>query len=103
MGDVCSVAKLSTWQQEQCQSLAQVITKSMSANNYDNRENLEPSAMCKSFWSVFLTNEEKTEAKEAELKAQQEKEAAAAQAAHEAEEAKKEAEAAEAKKQEEAE
>jgi len=82
MSDICGEAELKGWRQERCSTLAMSINKAMTDNNYDNREELDASKVCTSFWSVFTVEEQARVAKEkaereAEEKLQAEEKAAA--------------------------
>mmetsp|Transcript_87587 Transcript_87587/g.154525 ORF Transcript_87587/g.154525 Transcript_87587/m.154525 type:complete len:325 (-) Transcript_87587:88-1062(-) len=96
MEDVCGQNSISGWQKDGCVDLAAAVEKIMTADNYENRNNLDASQPCLSFWSRFLETEkaraakEEAERKEAEKKAAEE---AAKQAAEAAKKAKEEAEA----------
>mmetsp|Transcript_29072 Transcript_29072/g.50830 ORF Transcript_29072/g.50830 Transcript_29072/m.50830 type:complete len:876 (+) Transcript_29072:55-2682(+) len=95
MEDVCGQNSISGWQKDGCVDLAAAVEKIMTADNYENRNNLDASQPCLSFWSRFLETEkaraakEEAERKEAEKKAAEE---AAKQAAEAAKKAKEEAE-----------
>mmetsp|Transcript_32398 Transcript_32398/g.59638 ORF Transcript_32398/g.59638 Transcript_32398/m.59638 type:complete len:388 (-) Transcript_32398:48-1211(-) len=94
MEDVCGQNSISGWQKDGCVDLAAAVEKIMTADNYENRNNLDASQPCLSFWSRFLETEkaraakEEAERKEAEKKAAEE---AAKQAAEAAKKAKEEA------------
>jgi len=74
MNNVCGQKVLSGWHKQRCASLASRITEhAMLADNYANRQNLLPSKVCTSFWSVFVEAERTREADEAKEKAEHEK------------------------------
>lgn len=92
MKDVCSQKILVGWHQTRCTALAAAITEhAMLADNYANRESLNPAKVCTGFWSVFVESEKEREAVEAKQREEEEKKRAE-------EEKKREAEEAEAKK-----
>merc|ERR1712151_801590 len=64
MGDVCGQSVLAGWHKERCQSLALTISGAMTANNYENREDLDVSKLCKGYWSKFAAEEAARVAKE---------------------------------------
>merc|ERR1740117_1578608 len=74
MNNVCGQKVLAGWHKQRCASLASRITEhAMLADNYANRQNLLPSKVCTSFWSVFVEAERTREADEAKEKAEHEK------------------------------
>lgn len=124
---ICAEKELGTgWKQQQCKSLASVVTSKMSAEALNNREAFDSEGLCKKIWPQFLVMEQDAvrkeraerlekarkeaeekaaqEKKEAEERAERErKEAEARAAAEKAEAEAKEKAAEEAKKREEAE
>merc|ERR1719506_3245430 len=107
MSFVCNSSELTGWKQQGCYSLARNVRATMTEDKYDNRENLNMTALCGRFWAEFSTEEEKRVEKEREIaeKERAEREAEEKKRAEEAaEEAKAKAEEAarslEAKKQE---
>lgn len=91
MGDICGQAELEGWRKQRCQSLASTISGAMSADNYENREELDVHSVCQNYWSSFSAAERERMSKErAEAEAQR--------VAREAEEKKLAAEHAEAAK-----
>merc|ERR1719281_2345784 len=102
MSYVCNSTKLEGWKKEGCVSFA-AADKIMSGDNYYNRNELNVTSLCGTFWAKFSAEEEAREAaeqaaREAERKKREEEAAAAAKAAAEAaakaaEEAKKAEEA----------
>jgi len=96
MSNVCQQGVLAPWQKLRCSDLASaVVDHAMSADNYANRNSLNPARVCTGFWSKFVDEERKREAVEAKEKAEREAKEAKERAEREAREAK---EAAEAKK-----
>jgi len=103
MSYVCNSTKLEGWKKEGCVSFAAAVDKIMSGDNYYNRNELNVTSLCGTFWAKFSAEEEAREAaeqaaREAERKKREEEAAAAAKAAAEAaakaaEEAKKAEEA----------
>merc|ERR1719482_2116596 len=91
MSYVCNSSELTGWKQEGCYNFAQTLRASMTDDKYDNRENLNMTALCKRFWGKFTEEEEKRVEKEREI-AEKER------AEREAEEKKRAEEAAEAAK-----
>lgn len=91
MANVCQQKALANWQRIRCTDLASaIVSRAMTADSYANRERLDSTKLCASFWSKFVVEEEKREAKEAaERAAQKKKEAeeAAAKKKKEEEEA----------------
>merc|ERR1719362_1641168 len=61
MEEICKQNVLHGWKVERCQGFAKTILHGMTADAYDNRENLNPAGICHSFWSV-MTLEEGAEA-----------------------------------------
>lgn len=97
MNNVCGQKVLAGWHKQRCATLASRITEhAMLADNYANRQNLLPSKVCTSFWSVFVEAERTREADEAKEKAAHDKVVAEQEkkAAEAAAEAKKIADAA---------
>jgi len=100
LDDVCNQKELQGWRHDRCKSLKVVLTSSMSPDSYDNRESLNPEAVCGKFWSDFTAKEQ--------ARMQQEREATEAEERKEAQEAAEESKkateeaAAEAEKQKEA-
>merc|ERR1719335_1121943 len=91
MSFVCNSSELTGWKQQGCYSFARNVRATMTEDKYDNRENLNMTALCGRFWAEFSAEEEKRVEKEREIA---EKE----QAEREAEEKKRAEEAAEAAK-----
>jgi len=74
MGKVCSQKVLAGWHALRCTALADKITEhAMLADNYANRQNLNPMKVCSPFWSVFLETERNREAEEAKERAEKDK------------------------------
>merc|ERR1719387_2769013 len=108
MGFVCNSTALSGWKRDSCYSFARAMGSAMTADKYNNRENMNITSLCASFWSEFAGGEEKREEKErvereaeekrlAEKAAEEAKQAAEAAKRAEEEREKKEAEEAKAK------
>jgi len=79
MNIVCSREELTGWHQQRCTELASAVSTAMVYDLPGNREYLQPSTVCTSFWSRFSVQEkdrvekERAEAaKEAEIRAQKE-------------------------------
>jgi len=115
MGVVCDEPELKGWKQERCTHFTHSITETMTADSWDNREQLDVSGLCVRFWAnvsaseasrVMMEHEEqakKLQAERAEA-AEQAKESAVKAAAEEAaRKAAAEAEAAAEKKRKQAE
>lgn len=103
MSYVCNSSKLTGWKQEGCFNFAQALQATMTEDKYDNRENLNMTALCRRFWDKFSADEEKRVEKEREIaeKEREEREAEEKKRAEEAAEAaKKEAEEAQKKLEE---
>lgn len=111
MGTVCGQAALQGWKGEDCGSFAQSVDASMSADQYFNREELNVTSLCGTFWQKLVAHEGKrmevekaaraAEAAEEARRAAEEAKATAEKRAKEAEEEKKaQAEAARAKAEE---
>merc|ERR1719281_2124082 len=88
MSYVCNSTKLEGWKKEGCVSFA-AADKIMSGDNYYNRNELNVTSLCGTFWAKFSAEEEAREAaeqaaREAEQKKREEEAAAAAKAAAEA-------------------
>jgi len=89
--DVCAQKELNGWHRQRCTALSVALTGAMTQDDYDNRESLDVSPVCTSFWNTFSSEEhirlEKEHAeREAAEKQEQEEQAkeqerAAAQAA----------------------
>jgi len=76
MNKVCSQKVLATesWRGQRCTALANSIAEhAMLADNYANRQNLNPMKVCTGFWSVFVKAESEREAVEAKERAEHEK------------------------------
>merc|ERR1719230_2049010 len=89
MSFVCNSTKLEGWKKEGCVSFAAAVDKIMSGDNYYNRNELNVTNLCGTFWSKFSAEEEAREAaeraaREAERKKREEEAAAAAKVAAEA-------------------
>jgi len=52
MNEICNEKELHGWKMDRCQMFAKTILSDMSADAYDNRENLKPAGICHSFWSA---------------------------------------------------
>lgn len=102
MSYVCNSSELTGWKQQGCYSFARNVRATMTEDKYDNRENLNMTALCGRFWAEFSTEEEKRVEKEREIaeKERAEREAEEKKRAEEAAEAAKKA-AEEARKAEE--
>merc|ERR1719472_410214 len=104
MSYVCNSSELTGWKQQGCYSFARNVRATMTEDKYDNRENLNMTALCGRFWAEFSTEEEKRVEKEREEREAEEKKRAeeaaeaAKKAAEEAREAEEEREKAEAAK-----
>lgn len=88
MNVVCQQAELQGWRSSRCGELASTVANALSADDYQNRENFQTEALCKTYWTGFATRErervekdraerEAQEAKEAAVRAEEEKKAAA--------------------------
>merc|ERR1719171_3513058 len=91
MSFVCNSSELTGWKQQGCYSFARNVRATMTEDKYDNRENLNMTALCGRFWAEFSAEEEKRVEKEREI-AEKER------AEREAEEKKRAVETAEAAK-----
>uniref|UniRef100_A0A7S0FBU2 Uncharacterized protein n=1 Tax=Pyrodinium bahamense TaxID=73915 RepID=A0A7S0FBU2_9DINO len=84
--EVCSEDHLRGWRSELCQSFAEAVTSAMTADVYNNREELSTAGMCRKFWQGFAADEKASLQKEqagkaAEAKRQAEAQSEAAQKA----------------------
>merc|ERR1719281_522351 len=82
MSYVCNSTKLEGWKKEGCVSFAAAVDKIMSGDNYYNRNELNVTSLCGTFWAKFSAEEEAR--REAERKKREEEAAAAAKEAAEA-------------------
>lgn len=74
MGNVCGQKVLAGWPKQRCQELAMTISEhGMLADNWANRQILQPSKVCNAFWSKLVEAERNREAIEAKERAEQEK------------------------------
>lgn len=68
MNEICSQKELQGWKVERCQGFAKTILEDMTADAYDNRENLNPAGICHTFWSAMTVEDSAEEAKLAQQK-----------------------------------
>jgi hypothetical protein len=79
---VCGQSVMLGWHQQHCLNLAQAVQGAMSADAYQNRNNFNSKKVCGTYWSEFVTEEqkrlaaEKAEREAAEKKAEEEEKAA---------------------------
>merc|ERR1719221_2061283 len=71
MSIVCNEPQLHGWQQERCHSFAEAILTTMTADNYENRENLNVGALCTNFWAQMSSAEAARVVQEHKLQEQQ--------------------------------
>jgi len=77
MNVVCQQAELQGWRQARCGELASTVANALSADDYQNRENFQTEDLCNKYWTGFATREkERVEKERAEREAQEAKEAA---------------------------
>eukprot|EP00929_Paragymnodinium_shiwhaense_P051240 TRINITY_DN2579_c0_g1_i1.p2 TRINITY_DN2579_c0_g1~~TRINITY_DN2579_c0_g1_i1.p2 ORF type:complete len:294 (-),score=133.79 TRINITY_DN2579_c0_g1_i1:142-960(-) len=99
LADVCGQSILKTWHKERCQSLAVAVDKVMSADAYENRQNIALADLCGDMWQEVVSAERERAEQEAKAEAEEE----AKRKAEEEARAKAEADEAAAKAQAEAE
>merc|ERR1719240_1856397 len=56
MSRVCNAAPLTGWRQQQCSTLAATVDSEMSADDYNNRQELNATSVCRNFWSSFTAD-----------------------------------------------
>jgi len=68
---VCDEPQLRGWKQSRCQSFAQAIVETMTADNYENREHMNVRGLCTHLWTNMSSQEAARVAQEHQLQAKQ--------------------------------